>query len=487
MASFYAGGIVEQVAVTATAAGTTTLTVTSKQIQVFTGSSTQTVVLPSATTMLIGQKFEIYNQSSGTLTLQFNGGSAFTDASGTSYSAISAHTVLVVKLQTNGTSAGTWTAISVLPGGGANTPTVQKFTSGSGTYTTPANVSFIEVIMVGGGGGGASGDSTFNSGHNGNAGNNTTFGTSLLTANGGSGGTQNASPASGGSATGGDINITGGAGGGATSVTAPGGGGGSGGSGGSSALGGGANGTGSGQSGEAAGLNSGGGGSGGGAPGSNTIGGGGGGAGGYLTKIIAAPSVTYSYSVGSGGTGNTSGSTSGGNGAAGIIEVKEYYFNGAVGTATNVTGVVAVANGGTGLSSSVNGRYFSSTSTISGSLSTVTYATKGFDSQNAYSGGVWTCQTAGKYQFNAGIATAGTVALNSALDLQIQQSGSASQISEDLVDGAAGLTNLSTSVGDIFNCAVNDTITVKVSSGATTPTIVSSNSRNYFSWTWLGT
>ena len=30
-------------------------------------------------------------------------------------------------------------------------PTVQKFTSGTGTYTTPANVKYIRVRMVGGG------------------------------------------------------------------------------------------------------------------------------------------------------------------------------------------------------------------------------------------------------------------------------------------------------------------------------------------------
>ena len=42
MASFQFGGLVEQVATTATAGGTTTLTNTSKQIQVFTGSLTQT-------------------------------------------------------------------------------------------------------------------------------------------------------------------------------------------------------------------------------------------------------------------------------------------------------------------------------------------------------------------------------------------------------------------------------------------------------------
>lgn len=36
-------------------------------------------------------------------------------------------------------------------------PTTQVFTSGSGTYTTPANVKYIKVRGIGGGGGGAGG------------------------------------------------------------------------------------------------------------------------------------------------------------------------------------------------------------------------------------------------------------------------------------------------------------------------------------------
>lgn len=110
MASFQYGGLVEQVASTATAGGTTTLTNTSKQVQVFTGTLGQTIVLPSATTMSVGQKFEFYNESTTSLTLQFNGGASFTDAAGVSHGGIAANTSILIKLQTNGTSAGTWTA-----------------------------------------------------------------------------------------------------------------------------------------------------------------------------------------------------------------------------------------------------------------------------------------------------------------------------------------------------------------------------------------
>lgn len=137
---------------------------------------------------------------------------------------------------------------------------------------------------------------------------------------------------------------------------------------------------------------------------------------------------------------------------------------------------------------SINGRYFSSVTTISGSLATIVYATKGFDTSGSYnnSTGIWTCYVSGKYIFNAAIATAGTIALNNALDLQIQQSGSSSQISESLVDAAGAVSNLGTSVSDEFYCLAGDTVKVQVSSGATLPTIVSSNSKNYFSWARLG-
>jgi hypothetical protein len=74
-------------------------------------------------------------------------------------------------------------------------PSVQRFLSGSGTYTTPAGVLYIKVRMAGGGGGGRG------TGGDGGNGGNTTFGTSLLTANGGVGGTSSATGGLGGTVT----------------------------------------------------------------------------------------------------------------------------------------------------------------------------------------------------------------------------------------------------------------------------------------------
>lgn len=209
-------------------------------------------------------------------------------------------------------------------------PTVQKFTTGSGTYTTPTGVLYIQVEMVGGGGGG--GGSGTASGSLGGTGGNTTFGTTLLEANGGVGG----GVSGGGGGTGGSASL----GTGPVGIAVAGSGGGAGnnqstsnqtcagGHGAPSALGGGAPGPVYTAAGIAAATNSGGGGSGGGS--NNVIGsgsGGGGGSGGFVSAIITSPSATYAYAVGASGTAGTAGTSglAGGAGAAGQIIVREFY------------------------------------------------------------------------------------------------------------------------------------------------------------------
>lgn len=213
-------------------------------------------------------------------------------------------------------------------------PTVQKFTSGSGTYTTPANVLWIEVLLCGGGGGGAgSGTVVGTPGTAATAGGNSTFGTTLLVANGGAGAgnyvtsTSDSTGGAGGSASlGAGIGdaVTGGNGtGGSQSVAATGQ---NGGPGAASALGGVGGGGPAGVAGYAAATNScsGGGGAG---VGQNSFSGGGGGAGAYVNAIINTPSATYSYAVGAAGAAGAAGTsgTAGGAGGAGYIRVTEHY------------------------------------------------------------------------------------------------------------------------------------------------------------------
>jgi len=214
-------------------------------------------------------------------------------------------------------------------------PTVQKFTSGTGTYTTPTRPApiYIKVRLIGGGGGGSGGGLSSTMGAGGSGG-NSTFGTSLLTANGGGG-----APVNGPSGTGGSVTVTagpiqlialtGGSGGGGafdnSAQNAP-----CGQSGAASYFGGG--GGGGNAQGPAAGLaaitNSGAGGGGGGTGnGLAGYGGSGGGAGGFIEALISSPSATYSYAVGAAGSAGTAGTTgaAGGAGGSGVIIVEEFY------------------------------------------------------------------------------------------------------------------------------------------------------------------
>jgi hypothetical protein len=228
----------------------------------------------------------------------------------------------------------TWAAAS---GGSTTAPTVQKFTSSSGTYTRPTGPTplYIRIRMAGGGGGGGGSGPSAGAPSDGS---DTTFGSSFLTASGGGAGTSNG----GNGGTGGATSIAAGPLG--IGITGAGGGGGNGlagssytnnfainlngGTGGSTPFGGGGLATEFGAGGAAA-TNSG---SGGGGSGTQCLNnnygtGSGGGAGGYIDVIITSPSSSYSYSIGAGGSGGTAGTNgfAGGNGAAGIIIVEEFY------------------------------------------------------------------------------------------------------------------------------------------------------------------
>jgi hypothetical protein len=67
------GSVLSGYATTATAAGTTTLTVSSAGTEFFTGSTTQTVKLPVTSTLTLGQAFVIENNSTGAVTVQSSG------------------------------------------------------------------------------------------------------------------------------------------------------------------------------------------------------------------------------------------------------------------------------------------------------------------------------------------------------------------------------------------------------------------------------
>lgn len=220
------------------------------------------------------------------------------------------------------------------------TPTLTKYTTGSGNYNTPSGVKYLKIKMVGGGGGGSGSGTSAGGGGDGGA---TTFLTSgggaLLTANPGGGGfagsvstggvggtggtTSSSSPAivlsslQGGAGQGGSIGAVGTAFAGGQGAVSPFGGGGSGYGATNGVTGTTANGI----------ANTGSGGGGAGIFNVNLANGTGGGAGGFIEAIIPNPSATYEYTIGAGGTAGGAGTSgfAGGTGGSGYIEVTEYY------------------------------------------------------------------------------------------------------------------------------------------------------------------
>jgi Protein of unknown function (DUF2793) len=242
--------------------------------------------------------------------------------------ALGGHLVLAGKqatmLRYDGTAA-RWQAIAGTPA--VRAPTVQSFLSGSGTYTTPPGVKWIEVLAVGGGGGSAGSGTSAGNGTNGG---DTTFGGSLIVAGGGS-----APPAAGfsGGGAGGVASL----GAGAIGLAVTGGGGNPsnsfgpsvypfGGAGGSSLLGGAGPGASANSPGGSGATNTGGGGGG---PSANVgqVSGASGGAGASARGIVSTPLPEYSYAVGIGGSGGSPGASgnAGSPGGSGGIFVVEHY------------------------------------------------------------------------------------------------------------------------------------------------------------------
>ena len=86
---------------TATAAGTTTLTAASNNQQLFTGTTTQTVVMPVSSTMTLGSRYLIENNSTGIVTVQSSGlNNIIAIPSNTS--------IKITAILTSGTSAASW-------------------------------------------------------------------------------------------------------------------------------------------------------------------------------------------------------------------------------------------------------------------------------------------------------------------------------------------------------------------------------------------
>lgn len=132
-----ANSFVDGYTTTATGAGTTTLTVGSTQQQFFSGSTTQTVLLPVTSTLVLGQAYVVVNNSSGNVTVQSSGGNNVqVQAAGT----MGIYTCILL----TGTTAASWSATYIVSGAGTGTVTSVTGASGiAGTVTTSGNLTFI--------------------------------------------------------------------------------------------------------------------------------------------------------------------------------------------------------------------------------------------------------------------------------------------------------------------------------------------------------
>ena len=130
-------------------------------------------------------------------------------------------------------------------------------------------------------------------------------------------------------------------------------------------------------------------------------------------------------------------------------------------------------------SEDVNARYYASATGISGTLATIVWTTKDFDSHSGMSSGVYTVPVSGKYSVDTSLALSGTFILNNTSVIEIQKNGTAvSNVTHYI---AAAVTNEALQISDVISCIAGDTIRIQVSNSGTTPAIVSSDTRNFIS------
>jgi hypothetical protein len=131
---------------TATAAGTTTLTIsTATQIMVWTGSSTQTVKLPT-TGIVAGTQFTVINESSGNVTVQSSGANTLLALVGAASAPFSA-AVFTAK-QATPTTAAHWSYATYATGSASGTVTSASVVSANGFAGSVATATSTPAITL---------------------------------------------------------------------------------------------------------------------------------------------------------------------------------------------------------------------------------------------------------------------------------------------------------------------------------------------------
>jgi hypothetical protein len=140
---------------TATAAGTTALTVNSTEVQVFTGTTTQTCALPT-TTVGRGRRWTVINNSTGAVTVTASGGATVralpAGASGT-FTALQATPTTAAHWSYSGANAATAdnvTGTVAVANGGTGVATLTGLVKASGTSAFTAATAGTDFVAPGG-------------------------------------------------------------------------------------------------------------------------------------------------------------------------------------------------------------------------------------------------------------------------------------------------------------------------------------------------
>jgi len=174
----------------------TILTTFSPYQVVISGASGQSVVLPDVTTCELSQRWRIFNASSGSLAIN-----AFGSQNIVNIAPFTASILAVAQLSGTAASSWYWTNQGTVGDSPAKSPTAVgqalissaagvssyqnvypstfRITSGSGTFSVPAGVNFIQVFLQGGGGGGQGSATSDPALLVANAGGDTIFGNSI--------------------------------------------------------------------------------------------------------------------------------------------------------------------------------------------------------------------------------------------------------------------------------------------------------------------
>lgn len=149
--------------------------------------------------------------------------------------------------------------------------------------------------------------------------------------------------------------------------------------------------------------------------------------------------------------------------------------------ATNMTLNIERLSGPSAIAATetIAARYYASATSISGSLATVSWTTKDYDTHSGMSSGTYTVPAAGKYRVTCKVAVSGTFALNNQTIIEIQKNGTATANVTEYAGGVVTAEHVE--IVDDVPCVAGDTIRCQLSSGATGPAIVSSNTKNVFS------